>query len=101
MDNNALGLKNGLIASPIASISITVSDTNFHYLTIVSPAQFNNPRVFTIQPPRHSGSAAYTLNENPGLSHASSQFLFRETSHLTADASVSGGAMPSPGPFPG
>jgi len=90
--DNVLGAKNGLIAGPAASMSIAVSDTNFHYLTVVSPAQFNNPRVFTIQlASANNAPASYALNENPGLSHVF-QFLFRGNVTLSADATVAGGS---------
>ena len=65
-----------------------MSDTNFHFLTVVSPAQFNNPRVFTMRlTSANKTSVAYTLNENPGLSHVF-QFLFKGNVTLWADASV-------------
>ncbi len=84
VDGN-LGNKNGLIATPIAPISIGVSDTNFHFLTVFSPAQFNNPRQFTMRlTSTNNLSAAYTINETYGFSHIF-QFLFRGNVNLWAD----------------
>jgi hypothetical protein len=90
--DNVLGAANGLMANPVASISIAAGDTNFHYLSVVSSDQFNNPRAFTMRLTSANGtSAAYTVNENPGLSHVF-QFLFRGNVTLTADATVAGGS---------
>jgi hypothetical protein len=90
--DNFLGVNEGLVASPIGSINIEVSDTNFHYLTVVSPAQFNYPRNFTMRLTSTNGaSAAYCVNESIGLSHVF-QFLFQGNVILSADASVSGGS---------
>ncbi|MGO8701861.1 MAG: Ig-like domain repeat protein [Limisphaerales bacterium] len=90
--DNVLGLNNGIIAGPKASMSIAVSDTNFHYLTVISPAQYNNPRVFTLElTSTNNTSAVYTLDEAPGLSHVF-QFLFSGNVTLTADASGPGGS---------
>ena len=80
----------GLVANPVGSISLGVADTNFHYLTVISPAIFNNPRQFTLTLTSTNGASAnYTVNDNPGLSHTF-QFLFRGNVTLTANAT--GGA---------
>ena len=88
--DNVLGVNNGLTANPAASINIGVSDTNFHYLTVISPAQFNYGRQCTIQLTSASGaSAVYTVNENPGLSHVF-QFLFKGNVTLWARSTAPG-----------
>jgi len=86
------GTNDGWAANTNGSIAIDPGDTNYHFLTVVSPAQFNNPRVFSLSLSSTSNNtpAVYTLNENPGLSHVF-QFLFRGNVKLTADATVSGG----------
>jgi hypothetical protein len=84
--NNVLGDNYGLIANPVGSINIGVGDTNYHYLTVISPAKFNNPRQFTISIiSTNNTSAAFTINENPGYSHVF-QFMFRGDVTLRADA---------------
>lgn len=75
-----------------ASISIGVGDTNYHYLTVVSPAFYEDPRVFTLQLTSTNGaSAEYNVNETNGCSHVF-QYLFRGDVTLSADASGAGGA---------
>jgi hypothetical protein len=62
-----------------------VTDTNYHFLTVVSPAQFNNPRQFTMRlTSTNNTSASFAVNESPGLSHTF-QFLFRGNVTLYAD----------------
>jgi hypothetical protein len=90
--DNVLGSSYGLTASPLGAINISVSDTNFHYLTVVSPSQFNNPRTFALR--LVSGSnppAAYNVNEAPGLTHTF-QFLFKGNVTLYADATAGSSA---------
>ena len=84
--NTVMGANHGLAASPLGSINISVTDTNFHYLTVVSPAQFNNARHFTMRlTSTNNTSASFTVNESLGYSH-NFQFLFRGNVTLWADA---------------
>ncbi len=88
--DNVLGANSGATASPLGSIAIGASDTNFHYLTVVSPAQFNNARRFRlgITSP-NSSSVQYSVDESPGYSHVF-QFLFR--GNITLWANAAGGS---------
>ena len=80
--DNALGANEGVTANPAASIYIAVTDTNFHYLTVVSPAQFNNPRKFTMRlTSTNNTSAAYAGNENTAT-RTSFNSCSRETSRF-------------------
>ncbi|MGD0812857.1 MAG: hypothetical protein ABSA83_04580 [Verrucomicrobiota bacterium] len=92
--DNVLGSNNGLAAGPVASIAIGVSDTNYHYLTVVSPAQFNNARQFTLQLTSTNNTLAlYSVNDRPaGWSHVF-QFLFRGNATLWANGSGGSGAI--------
>jgi len=91
--SGVLGINDGWTAIQVASTTISVSDTNFHYLTVISPAEFNNARAFTLRLTSTNNTAAtYTLNESPGLSHVY-QFLFRGNVTLSADASAPGGTQ--------
>jgi hypothetical protein len=84
--DNILGEKYGLAANPVGSINIGVIDTNYHYLTVVSPSRFNDPRQFTIRlTSTNNTSAAYAVNEYPGYSHVF-QFKFKGNVTLWADA---------------
>jgi hypothetical protein len=87
LDNSSgLCMNNGMAASPVGALLIGAGDTNYHYLTVVSPAQFNNPRKFTLGVVSTNGtSVQYAVNENPGLSHTF-QFLFKGNITLQADA---------------
>ena len=90
--DNVLGTNNGIWGGPLASLNIAVSDTSYHFLTVVSPAQYANPRVFTLRlTSTNNTSAAFTLNESPGLSHVF-QFMFSGNVTLWADATVAGGS---------
>ena len=61
VDESFLTFSNGMVANPLASVSIGVSDTNFHYLTVVSPAEFNYPRIFSLSTlGRKYGDVFYT-----------------------------------------
>jgi hypothetical protein len=74
-------------------LNISVTDTNFHYMTIVSPSEFNNARKFTFAIASTNGNTVqYAINENPGLSHVF-QFMFRGNIILTADATGGSGAI--------
>ncbi len=91
--DNVLGANRGLSANPAGSINISVTDTNFHFLTVVSPDQFNNPRQFTMRlTSTNNKSAAFTVNESPGLSHVF-QFLFKGNVTLWADATGGSSAI--------
>jgi hypothetical protein len=88
--DNVLGSNHGLTASPIGSIAIGVTDTNYHYLTVVSPAQFNNGRNFVLRlTSTNNTSAVYNINEARGYSDTF-QFLFRGNVTLYADATGGG-----------
>jgi hypothetical protein len=91
--DNVPGANRGLAAAPVGTIGIGVTDTNYHYLTVVSPSQFNNPRQFTMRlTSTNNTSAAYAVNESLGYSHIF-QFMFKGNATLYADATGGGGAM--------
>jgi hypothetical protein len=82
--DNVMGSNYGLLAGQTASINIGVSDANYHYLTVFSPAQFNNHRQFTLQlNSTNNTSVMYNVYENNGLSHVY-QFMFKGNVTLTA-----------------
>ena len=84
--DGTMGANDGMAASPIASINIGVNDNNFHYLTVVSPARFNEPRQFAMRlTSTNNTSAVFQINEYPGYSHIF-QFMFRGNVTLWADA---------------
>ena len=86
-------MPNGMIASPVATLLFSTGDTNYHCLTVVSPAQFDNPRNFTLSLISTNGtSAQYVINEAHGLQHTF-QFMFRGDVILQADATGGGGAL--------
>jgi hypothetical protein len=75
-----------------------VTDTNYHYLTVVSPMQFNNPRQFTMSMVGPDGAtASYSVNESPGNSHVF-QFMFRGNCTLQANC-IGGGFATVQGMF--
>ena len=79
--DNTLGSSNGWTTSSVGSISIGVSDTNYHYLTVVSPDQSNFPRQFTLSLTSTNGSSAsYPINEYIGFSHVFQFFVSGVTS---------------------
>ena len=89
------GIANGLMGNPIGSIAIGVTDTNYHFLTVVSPNQGSPPnaRNFTLGITSTNGSSVqYTVNENGGYSHVF-QFLFRGNITLTANGVGGAGAV--------
>jgi hypothetical protein len=93
VDNNSPTSPNGMIASPVGTLLFHTGDTNYHYLTVVSPAQFDNPRNFTLALISTNGTAAqFVINEAHGLQHIY-QFLFRGDVTLRADATGGGGAL--------
>ena len=64
-------------------------DTNYHFLSVISPAEFNYSRSFNlgIWPLLTNGSSAeYSVNEHYGYSHVF-QFLFQGDVTLWADDS--------------
>lgn len=92
--DGALQLNNGLVANGYGYLYFGNTDTNYHYLTVVSPAQFNNPRQFTIgiTSTTNNTSAVYSVNENPGFSHVF-QFMFKGNVTLWANGTSSSGAI--------
>jgi hypothetical protein len=88
--DGTLGSNMGVMTWGQAPIAISVTDTNFHYLTVISPSQFNNGRQFTMRlTSTDNTSASFPVNESPGNSHVF-QFLFRGNVTLWADASNGG-----------
>jgi hypothetical protein len=86
--NNVLGTNDGLEAWPIGTINIGVRDTNYHFLTVISPAQFNNPRSFTITlTSTNNTSTTSSINDSPGLNHVF-QYLFRGNVALSVNGST-------------
>jgi len=84
--DGTLGSSNGWTANPIGTVSINVSDTNYHYLTVVSPSEFNYARSFTLSLNSTNGnSVSFPINESPGLSHVF-QFLFKGDVTLVVDS---------------
>ncbi len=91
--NTLLGTNYGMAAAPLGFINISVTDNNFHYLTVISPAKFNDARNFNMTLTSTNGSSAsYSANENPGLSHVF-QFLFKGNVTLTGNATGGAGAF--------
>lgn len=92
--NGTLEMNNGLAANGYGYLYFGATDTNYHYLTVVSPSQFNNARNFTlgITSATNNTSAVYTINESPGLSHVF-QFLFKGNITLWANGTGSSGAI--------
>jgi hypothetical protein len=98
--DNLLHSNHGMIpgpSSPACSVSLNVSDTNYHVLTVVSPALFNNqtfaadPRLFTMRLTSFdNSSAAFAVNEAYGYTHTF-QYLFKGNVTLWTDASGGGG----------
>ncbi len=83
--DNTLCMNNGMVANPIGTFTIETSDTNYHYLTVTSPAQFDSSRKFTLGIISENGtSARYAVDEKFGLSHVF-QFLFKGDITLLAD----------------
>jgi len=82
---SVLGANWGVMGNPVGSISIAVTDTNFHCLTVVSPDHFNYPRQFTMRlTSTNNTSATYAVAESPGLSHVF-QYFFKGNVTLWAD----------------
>jgi hypothetical protein len=90
---SSTGLVDGISGNPRGSIGISASDTNFHYLTVVSPAEFADTRSFTMTLSSTNGlSASYPVNEKFGYSHVF-QFIFKGNVTLTADCTGGAGAI--------
>ena len=87
LDQGHVSGNNGLTTgstSTTGTLNIGATDNNYHYLTVVSPAQFNYPRTFTLGITATNGtSATYSINESPGLSHVF-QFMFKGGVTLSA-----------------
>lgn len=90
---STVGENDGLVGTPSGSITITVTDSAAHYLTVVSPAQFNNARHFTMRlTSTNNSSASFRTDEEYGFSHIY-QFLFTGDVTLTADGTDGTGAI--------
>jgi hypothetical protein len=88
--DGVLGTNVGLSANPVGMINIGVNDSNFHFLTVVSPQQFANSRLFTLGLTSTNGtSAQYSANETHGYTHTF-QFLFK--GNVTLQANATGGS---------
>jgi hypothetical protein len=89
--DNVLGSNHAITGTPVGVINISVSDTNYHYLTVVSPAQFNTGRQFALRltSANNQSSAVFNVNETYGYSDTF-QFLFQGNVTLSADASGGG-----------
>ncbi len=86
--SNVLGSNYGYEAYPIGTVSVAVGDTNFHFLSVISPAWFNYSRSFFIHlTSTNNTSASYSINEPYGYSHVF-QFLFRGNCTLSIDGST-------------
>ncbi len=89
---------NGMLANPVGSLNLSVTDTNYHCLTVISPALFNtqtyltNPRNFTMRLSSPTASAAFSVNEPLGYSRVF-QFLFKGNVTLSADGTGGAGAI--------
>ena len=89
---NTLGTNYGLMANPSGTINIATTDTNYHILTVISPAKFTDPRNFTLSLVSSNGtSSRYNVNEAYGFNHTF-QFLFKGNVTLVANASSGGEA---------
>ena len=85
--NGFVAMNHGMLADSLRTLDIGVSDTNYHFLTVISPAEFNSSRKFTLGITSTNGSSAqYSVNEYYGYSHVF-QFLFQGDVTLWADGS--------------
>jgi len=88
-----VGQNDGLFGNPVGSINIGVNDANFHFLTVISPSQFNNGRHFTLRlTSTNNTSASFRVDEDVGFSHVF-QFLFKGNVTLVADGASGAGAI--------
>jgi hypothetical protein len=82
---------NCLMANPVGQILITPSDTQWHYVTVMSPSRSTNSRAFSISLAPSDGSSAastYTVNDTETTQSGVSrvfQFLFRGNVTLTVN----------------
>jgi hypothetical protein len=84
--DTARGANYGLAANPVGTINIDAPSGKFHWLTVVSPARFSDPRKFILSLiSANRGTASYEVDEGVGFSHIF-QFLFRGNVTLTIDA---------------
>jgi hypothetical protein len=84
--NGVAGASDALTASPVGTISLAASDSNFHYLTVFSPPSFNGPKVFKLGITSTNGnSVQYNVNEPYGHWDIF-QFLFKGNITIYADA---------------
>jgi hypothetical protein len=91
--DSSLASNHGMVAMPCCALNLSPGDTNYHVLTVVSPAQFNNPRQFTMRlVSTNNSSASFTVNEPYGYSHTF-QYLFKGNVILWADSTGGAGAM--------
>jgi hypothetical protein len=91
--DSVLGTNAGLVANPVGTFEIGVNDDNYHFLTVASPAKFNDPRKFTLGITSTNGtSAQYSVNELHGNSRLF-QFLFKGNVTLRADGTGGGLAI--------
>jgi fibronectin type 3 domain-containing protein len=71
------------------TISVLVSDTNWHYMTVFSPSRFNSPRTYTVKlASQEHSSQVVTHTVDTGIRAGYSQvfqFLFRGNVTLTVE----------------
>ena len=80
------GTTDGAETPTSGNFKIQAGDTNYHYLTFVSPPQFQNGRSFCLQMvSTNNASATYQVNEPHGYFHLF-QFLFRGDNTLWVTA---------------
>ena len=81
---------NGIIGwqgNPAGNITLNVPDTNYHFLTVLSPDIYNDNRAFLISLISTNGtSAQYSVNDTEGNSYMF-QFLFKGNVTLNVDQS--------------
>jgi len=88
--NNPVYALNG---NPIGTINVHSADTNYHFLTVFSPAKFSDSRSFSLSVTSTNGdTASYNVNETVGCFHAF-QFLFKGDVTLQAGNQGGSGAM--------
>jgi hypothetical protein len=82
-----LGTNSGLYSNPSGSVTITVTDSIWHYITAFCPARFIDKRNFTISLTsldQNTPAATYTIREALGINHAV-QFRFKGSVTLCVD----------------
>lgn len=78
------GADEGIEANHTGTMDIKVPDNDWHYLTLVSPARFNDPRTFSVTLNSGAHTASYSVNETVGQNHTF-QWLFQGNVTLTID----------------